>query len=210
MEVAQREFAALFEDVPFAFALATQREEPVGCVQTWTSILDPLNAGSSATWRPRSPTAVNPYVATNEDLIAVGEWVQRISDADDSAIEIARRRVVSAIASRDDPTDGFVDAVIAWENLFGSRDGELRFRVSGAIAKLLAEPSDRVAMQRRLQTQYDVRSSVVHGGAHLDSVKARTERDSAIGTALAVLRVLYSERQDLLVDTNRARTVLLS
>ena len=54
-----------------------------------------------------------------------------INATDDSKIRIAIRRVLSAINERMNPVDGFVDVIIAWENLFGG-NAELSFRISTA------------------------------------------------------------------------------
>jgi hypothetical protein len=112
-----------------------------------------------------------------------------------------------------DPVDGFIDTVIAWENLFGSRDREqLTLSISGAMARLL-QPLDferRLELQRELRDRYYRRSAIVHGGTHLEATAATVERDNALAALLATLRVLYRGQPHLIPDTNRARKILLA
>ena len=83
------------------------------------------------------------------------------------------RRLLKAAGERDDPIDVLVDAVVAWENLFGSKT-ESTFRVTAAVATLL-EPSDkeqRDVLQKELSGIYDRRSRLVHG----DPVRPASDR----------------------------------
>ena len=104
------------------------------------------------------------YTTQPVDAKAIAEWSHRLGSTDDSKIRIATRRILSCLTTRSDPVDGFIDAVIAWENLFAQANSELGFRISTAMAVLLEEtPADRLACQKQINASYGLRSKVVHG-----------------------------------------------
>ena len=91
-----------------------------------------------------------------------------------------------------------VDAVVAWENCFGTKT-ETNFRVTGAIACLLERSTEgRLERVRRLKEIYTARSNIVHGSVHLDGREAEAFRDEAVEVAIECLRRLYGKRSDLL------------
>jgi len=202
----------LVDLVALGFALSVERTPPVGCKRVWTAIADPLFGGVPISWSLAPSVApVSFHEANQSELSAVSSWLMTLESSDDREIKIAHRRIISALTERADPVDGFVDAVIAWENLFGSREGELSFRISSAIAKLLESDTDaRMARQKALRDQYNLRSGIVHGGRHLSGGDAVRERDSALATAVAALRKLHEDWPDLVADSDRARKILLS
>jgi hypothetical protein len=108
------------------------------------------------------------------------------------------RRCISAAHERADPADRLVDAVIVWENLFGTSEGEPRLRVSAAMAWLLgADGKDRRRLQLALKRIYDARSKVVHGGDVAPQELAGTALD-ALTYSVDIMRVLFRDRQDIL------------
>ena len=117
--------------------------------------------------------------------------------------------MVSCISDRLDPVDGFIDAVMAWENMFGNGP-ELKFRISMAIAKLLEENVDaRVRLQKAVSTLYDRRSEIVHGSKTVSHETAAVMRNEAVTIALRCLRVLYTSRTELINQKDRAKQILL-
>jgi hypothetical protein len=151
------------------------------------------------------------YRANDVDAKAVADWALMLSSTDDSRIQVAQRRILSALSQRSDPVDGFVDAIVAWENLFGSREGELRFRITMAMASLLAgSVEERLTLQDRLKKLYDERSAVVHGGKELNSEEAREQRNTSLSLVLAALRRLYRDFPQWINDPDRARKIVLS
>jgi PAS domain-containing protein len=121
-------------------------------------------------------------------------------------LEVAAKRVIAALAHRIDPRDRLIDAVTAWEALFGGRQ-EATLRVSGSIAWLL-EPHDqdaRQALQARAKRIYDCRSRVVHGDI-VDAQTVYTESEGAIELAVAAMRRLLEGRPDLIPMKSSARS----
>jgi hypothetical protein len=114
-------------------------------------------------------------------------------------MDISVRRVLSAAHSRTVATDRLVDAVIAWENLFGTSEGEPRLRVTAAMAWLLgSDSSSRHELQVTLKSLYDDRSKIVHG-AKFDERAMSTRGGEALEFALRSLEALFRDRPDLLV-----------
>jgi hypothetical protein len=121
------------------------------------------------------------------------------------------RRLLLAITERMYPEDGFVDAIICWENLF-SGTPETTLRVCGAMAKLLSPANDerRSNMYRELGDLYTLRNKIVHGSADDVPEGIYKSRDLAIKYAIDALRILYT-RDDLITvnDSNKRGQMLL-
>jgi Apea-like HEPN len=192
------------ETVQLGLLLALPREPQPMVVVAWQKILDPLSQGASVGWNDtrRTPNLV-PYQLAQED---VDQWVQWIADVDTHripSIEVAIRRTIRSVIERADPSDALVDAVIAWENLVGSREGEPTLRVSAALAHLLETSAEgRRSRQTAIKKLYNVRSDVVHGNRSLDPQEAWNKSREARMIAVDALRKLFRDRPELLHDCN--------
>lgn len=189
------------EAVQLAVILATER--PLGSWVTarlaWTWVGDPFGHGSNLGWSdPRSQPGFMPYALSSDECSAVAEWAGLIDAHWTPRIDIAVRRFLSAANSRTDMADRLVDAVIAWENLFGTSQGEPRLRISAALAWLLAEDSGaRETLQSQAKSLYNSRSMIVHGGKPDESELAEPA-NAALTIARDALRVLFRDRPDVL------------
>jgi hypothetical protein len=122
---------------------------------------------------------------------------------------VAIKRCISAFAERQTPDDALIDLVIALESLFGGRSGELRFRISTALAWLLAKDADeRRSVQSDAKQVYDARSALVHGGDLKDG-EAYEKQLVAEQLLLAAFTRLFTDRPDLVTDSDRAGTLIL-
>ena len=169
-------------------------------------ILDPTTAGGASQWSIQRPLASNGEV-NSEGSERISSWFGIVEEKHPPELDIAMRRTLTAAGSRLDPIDGFVDAVVAWENCFGTST-ETTFRVTAAMAAIL-ETSDaaaRLQKQKDLTKIYGKRSRVVHGAVDLSPQEAFTLRDSALRTAIECLRRLYSDRPDLLAMKSEQRS----
>jgi hypothetical protein len=138
-------------------------------------------------WRP-----------TGEDLDRLRKAIETVRDVHHPSADIAVARCLRALAERDDPVDAMIDAVIVWENLFGSGT-ELSFRISSAMAMLLAsDATERIALQKELKDLYTARSEVVHGAPVPAKKLTRERSDRAVELAAMALRKVYTEYPDLL------------
>jgi hypothetical protein len=94
----------------------------------------------------------------------------------------------------------FIDAVIAWENLFGTGDTqELAYRVSMTMASIMSDDvNKRIRLQREIKRLYSLRSRVVHGGYHPNPRETAELWEKAwVYTVLAITE-LIEHHSDLL------------
>jgi len=126
-------------------------------------------------------------------------------------LDVAARRITTALSHRIDPADRPIDAVTAWESLFSSQQ-DATLRVTGAIAWLL-EPvnsSARDECHAEMTKIYGWRSAVVHGGepkpeiVHSASLRATEIAILAVGNLLTVRPELIP-----LKSKDRSRRLLL-
>lgn len=113
-------------------------------------------------------------------------------------IELALSRILRAIAERREPSDVLIDSVIAWENLFGTAEGEPTFRISTCLAVLLEDSFEaRTELRKNLAGIYGLRSKVVHGNRNL-RVDEYPKCQEALEIAIRAIRILTTTRTDIL------------
>jgi hypothetical protein len=125
-------------------------------------------------------------------------------------IDIAVRRTLRAAAEREDETDQFIDAVIAWENLFGS-GSEIGFRISVGMSMLLGtDDAERKSLQGEINKLYNLRSKYVHGAVVKPKDQVANAGPRATELAVAALKALYLEHHKILgVDAAQRVQALL-
>ena len=198
-----------------AILLSSPREGFLVAHQASRTILDPLQRVPTMRWASIGLVVpgVVPMPITEigaESLSHVQHWVQKVNSHPEN-LDIAMRRTLSSVAERIDPLDGFIDAVLAWENLFSSRP-ETSLRVCGAIAWLL-EPNSydsRTELFNELNKLYASRSNLVHGSAATVD-NAAGARDRAVQISITCMKYLY-DNPDLLRAKNssvRGRMLLM-
>jgi hypothetical protein len=184
-----------------AILLSSSPENFLVAHQGSRTILDPLQRIPAMRWtaigRGASRVASMSITPLGEETLRhVKHWAQKVSHHPEN-LDIAMRRTLSSVAERIDPLDGFIDAVLAWENLFSGRP-ETNLRVCGAIAWFL-EPGSynrRLQLFDELSKLYTTRSGLVHGSmATIDNAVAA--RDRAVQISIACMRRLH-ETPDLL------------
>lgn len=193
--------------------LAVTRESHVQLIPTWQTVDDPLNAPSWGWSDPRQGAGLIPIQLTDDEFVDWQEWYQRFTAIETSKIELAVTRILRAISERREMSDVLVDSVIAWESIFGTKEGEPTFRVTTCLAKLLADSyEERLALKSRLGKIYALRSKVVHGGGIL-SARDFPMCQEALSVAVSAVRVLLTERAELLAlsdGAERSAALLLS
>ncbi len=188
------------ESIQLGLLLAISRDLQPMVVFAWQRTLDPLAPGSGMSWSDtrRTPN-LTPYQLTPQEVQAWSEWIVDVDRGRVPGIEVAIRRTIRAAVERADPSDALVDAVIAWENLVGSRQGEPTLRISAALAWLLEDdPSSRRTRQAALKKLYELRSDVVHGNRPLVGAEAVQGSRDARAVAVEALRRLLRDRPELL------------
>jgi hypothetical protein len=193
--------------LPLACALVIQGDTPVAPVPTWTTILLPF--GTNARYSgPFSPELFGPHVDLGTGVSELEEWARVVDESHRPEVDIAAGRAVSAVSTRLDPIDVLIDAVMVWENLFGT-SSETTFRITAAMTKLLEpDPAKRRAYRKELGEIYDVRSKVVHGVPR-DTAVVRAAAKRATELALAALRASYRRGAEWLCLSSVERADLL-
>tara|TARA_R110001583_G_scaffold8896_3_gene42003 strand:+ start:4981 stop:6558 length:1578 start_codon:yes stop_codon:yes gene_type:complete len=205
---ARENLAKIEENICLCFALACERTPPVGLHSAWTMIFDPITIGTNLSWRPDPRSPVSSYILDN-NTESIMKWSKKLKDVDDTKIRIAIRRILSAINERTNPIDGFVDTIIAWENLFGG-NAELSFRISISIAKLLGKTEEeRLKIQKEIIKYYNTRSILVHGVNDISTEEAIKYRDHCLDISLKALRKLYLDRSNLINHDSRSKILAL-
>jgi hypothetical protein len=182
----------------------------------WATVVAPLGFGQGFRGRARPEFALPgfdpppPDPLMSEQRAELAEWTSRVAQSYHSSIAVAVRRTLSAVSERE-AEDALIDAVIAWENLFGKGSNvEMVFRITTAVSRLLKkDPAERRDLQKELSKIYGLRSKVAHGDEAKPKDKLGERRDRAVEVALEALRVLFRDEPALLADTKRGLTVLL-
>jgi hypothetical protein len=195
----------------FAILLSSD-SDIIGVTPISQTVFNPLEHGLAQRWLPfhRGLSGTNKLDASAAERVRA--WAEKIHVSHPPALDLGMRRLLAAATTRTDPVDGFIDAVMCWENMFGASP-ETTFRVCGAMACLL-EPTDkarRTALFDELKKLYNARSSVVHGSIELNHRSAYDHRTRAVRCALDAMRRLYDYPELLKIKKShdRGRAILL-
>jgi len=201
---------SLYLLLPLACSLASSdTTEPAAPLVTWSTVLLPFQ-GATGYGIPFLPSRWRPEIDVTSQISEIEEWSRIVESSHARSVDVAARRLVSAIAHRIDRGDALIDAVIVWENIVGTST-ETTFRVTAALAKALQpDRTKRRSFRKTLGRVYTVRSSVVHGAA-VDPAKIDDAASKAIDVALRILAFSYKRgRAWLSLDsTTRADALLL-
>jgi hypothetical protein len=199
--------------IRFSLMLAVERDAQVQIVPTYRYFDEPLVQGFSISWAdPRHGPGLSPAQLSREETDAWQEWYRRLNAPYVDKLDLALSRILRAIGERREPSDVLIDSVIAWESLFGTKEGEPTFRVTMCLAALLEHSFEkRIALRRKLGNIYTMRSRVVHGSGVLKE-KEYPLCQEALDVAIRAVRILASERTDILKlpdGATRSATLLL-
>jgi Apea-like HEPN len=199
--------------VCLAIVLASSPGKILSPVQGWNSAVNPLS-DMNHSQRSSARSLNAPYPAQKIDKVTERRIARFASliERHPNVLKAGIRRLLLAITERMYPEDGFVDAVICWENLF-RRSPETTLRVCGSMAKLLSPANDdrRRNIYKELSKLYGLRNKIVHGSADNIPEEIYKSRDLAIKYAIDALKIIYI-RDDLLEINDsyeRGRMVLL-
>jgi hypothetical protein len=198
------------DTLSLAAALGIVRTEVTVIGSTWNAVFDPLAVAPQSGYRDaRSYRGLSAVAPTAAEMADVAQWVTRIDAAQSASIAVGIRRTLSSLRERNDAADSLVDGVIAWENMFGTGQGEITFRVSMAMARLLSDSeAGREALRDEVATLYSLRSKVVHG-AHIDQARIGFDARRAREITLEMWRVIFRDEPGLIALKERARALLL-
>lgn len=194
------------ENIRLGLLLAIDESPRALVLPTWRFVIDPLG-NTSYSWNDWRRTSFSPRALDVEAVVNWKQWNERIAAKRKSGIDISVRRALLAAAERQSPEDVLVDAVVVWENLFGSNQ-DTTIRVTGALAWLLAmDVAGREQKQRRLKEIYQLRSNIVHGAHQMTTQEMQTCPQEALDVALEALRRIFEVRPDLIdLEDGNARS----
>jgi hypothetical protein len=197
------------ESLRLGLVLALDSAEPVNVALSWQFALDPLVNGLSPSWNDtrRLPNLV-PRQLTIAETQAWATWAKRVHEHRTPAIAVSIRRLLQAIGTRNSPDDVLVDAIIVWENLFGASQ-ETGLRLTSSLAWLLGKTAaERMQLQNDFKKLYSARSDIVHGSDKVKSREIPKQSREAVQVSIAALRIVFSERTDLLALGSSSRRSL--
>lgn len=168
-------------------------------------LIPPFETGSS-----RAFPWVNPYpikdTLTDQEINSIEEFARLVASHDYKRIIISFRRLASAVM-RTDITDGFIDLVVIWENLFGTNSGEVKFRIALSMSKLLGDTeAQRQQIFKQVSELYKHRSNIVHGSRHYNWREVGSFWEQSLELTTKVLRKLFYERPELLSNSSDTRS----
>jgi hypothetical protein len=194
--------------------LALGRDTPTRWVWQWT--LSPLEFGRGFLGQAAEPSSMGestpPPPLTQQQTADLTAWAGRVAARYDPSIAVAVRRTLSAVTERSfNAEDALIDAVIAWENLFGTGGtSEMVFRITTALAILLEpDPSARAEFRSDLGKVYSLRSKVTHGGEVKPKDHLNERKDQAIDVAIGAMRELFEKHPSLIGDRERGMRLIL-
>jgi len=155
-------------------------------------------------------TSIEGPTVESRALPTLTEWIQRL--ASHPLPTIALDRSLSIMSAQQDYIYAFIDAVIAWENLFGTGDTqETSYRVSMNMAAVMSDiVDDRITLQREIKKLYSRGSTIVHGGDHPTPVEAHDLWERARQHTFQALSRLLDRYPHLIeADTNAFVAYLL-
>ena len=157
------DFDERVDKVRFAFALAMTRPARPIIYAMWSNIIYPTPALPA--WPRTDPRFMAPRMPTllnSEEIASWKYWAGVVIEADTTHLKVAITRTLKALTERLDPSDRLIDAVIAWEALFGAST-ENTLRVSASLARLLYPAGgERESKQKDYKEIYSARSDIVH------------------------------------------------
>ncbi len=209
MEKQTWKFQGVVDRARLAIVLSSRPGEIFAPVQGWDSVVNPLSdIYHSQLSGARSFNAPYPIQSIDEAAKRRIASLAPLIEGHPNALRTGIRRLLLAVTERMYSEDGFVDAIIAWENLF-SGFPETSLRVCGAMARLLS-PVDierKLEVYRELTSLYRKRNSVVHGSSTGSSTATAQDRDLAVDYTLKAFEAIY-QREDLLrIETSPERGI---
>lgn len=188
--------------------LGTEQQPSIAGSHSWT-IFDEVFTGVSGMSFSSLPWGGS-WAISPDQLTAIEAWTGLIEKNYHRSLEVARDRIIKAVAHSQHPADGLIDAVIALENLFGtsSAQGELIFRISTGCAWLLEDsPDKRKTLRKEVREIYDERSKIVHGNS--PGADAWKRKDQAVALVRRSFHILLKERPELISNRDRSSELSL-
>ncbi|MDK1347992.1 HEPN domain-containing protein [Streptomyces sp. 378] len=208
VRIAYAEFEEKLDKVRLSLLLSSDGKDFLASLEHSRFIFDLTSVGGSAGAQMVGNT-LNCRSLENRTINEVERMHDTICSNHPNSLNIAMQRVLQAASARGDDSDGLIDALIAWENMFGAST-ETTFRVTASLAKLIESGAEQRREKRKeLAKIYASRSKIVHGAKEIPSHTVYEQRQEAILIACLALRMLYMHRTDLLELKSEERGIWL-
>lgn len=209
-EQVRTKVAEVQDKICYSATASSKSDSYIGVTPIWHKYFDIFSEARVLSWksfyiesRPR------PHILTSNEIIKFERHLKVLEEIDYKNIEIAVRRVNSALTERFNPVDGFIDSIIGWESLFGKR-AELIMRISIALSKLLKSDEDeRIQFQKKVKEYYNIRSDIVHGTKTLAYDQAIEKRNECLDILIQAIDCLLFDNKDLLSNKDRSTILAL-
>ncbi len=201
---------AIFDTVRYAVVTwAARRATHVSLASTESWDMFPLKPTGPALITVDNPL-YTPTRLGGSDLVEIAEIVDAVAPPKPT-VSIALNRILRVSSEPRDAADALIDAVVAWENMFGSAS-ETSFKVCASLAWLL-QPEDADARSRlfnHAKRIYNLRSRLVHGDADVDENDGSQHRHEALRLAAeAFYRIHTDEHLRAISKSNKRAEHLL-
>lgn len=168
-------------------------------------LIPPFETGSSRVFPWVNPHPIKDTLS-NQEINSIEEFANVVASHGYKKIIISFRRLANAVM-RTDISDGFIDLVIIWENLFGTNSGEVKFRIALSMSKLLGDTeAERQRIFNQVSELYKHRSNIVHGSHHYSRGEVGSFWEQSLGLTTKVLKKLFYERPELLSYNSDTRS----
>ncbi|TNB72996.1 hypothetical protein FHJ30_09240 [Arthrobacter sp. BB-1] len=190
--------------LPLAFALASEDGRVRAPSLTFSTRIVPFLGGWGSSGSPFG-IPKEAIEIREPDIERIVHWANVLDANHNQSLDIAARRLVSAVNERYDPDDRLVDAVICWESLVGTKIETVN-RVTSSLAILLEE---NIALRSKMMTSlgntYSVRSQLVHGQKVKDGDRQKAT-EQAVDVAVQALRAIYSAGEPWVSEASDVRS----
>ncbi|MEE6140625.1 hypothetical protein SKC41_30490 [Mycobacterium sp. 050128] len=185
---------------------------------TWRCEVDPLEGfGCNIGWSDSHRSRIFPHQLSEDEVDRWTEWMERSWKFYDH-IPIAITRLLRAVSEiKPRPEDTLIDAIIVWENVFGTPQ-ESTMRITFSMARILAQtPEERRDRWSDFKSIYTLRSDIVHGNDKSEKISPAKLYDAAnraVPISVELLRTVMASHPNLLTNhkngAERSSAVLLS
>ncbi len=170
-----------------------------------SKLIPPFQNGESMSYPLANQYMINDSL-TDEEITSIEQLARVVASHQYKRVIISFRRLASAVR-RTDITDSFIDFVIIWENLFGTNNGEVKFRIALSISKLLGDnEAEKQLIFNQVSDLYTRRSDIVHGSRHYNWKEVAEFYNQSLQITIRVLKKLFNERYDLLAYNSDTRS----
>ncbi|WP_434361418.1 hypothetical protein NF212_23755 [Parasalinivibrio latis] len=196
--VAEEERLSTEYNISMCLALCYLNNKSSFTAPEWVWTIDPFSLEGGHRLVDTVAETDHPVVIEKSHLDDIEQWSLLLEDTDSTGIRLAFSRLVSA-AQFPSATDGLLDAMIAFRNIFAA--GSHPERIRDAVTKLLAgETTGVLELVDRIEQAWE---AVFTGDVWYDKEEIAELTQSCISLCLVCLHHLYLKHRELVSDPIR-------